>query len=131
MTMTKRILIAVAIFGAIYGVGLGIGVLLYATGTIATGALHADCGDPRDTVAERYPDVDEHDLPQSEIKAEAEACLAANELTEEEAFRGEYLFWPMWPAAICALVFLLWPWWARILDRQEKADELAGEGPAH
>jgi hypothetical protein len=125
----KRLLIAVGIAVSIYAVGVGVGALLYATGTIGTGALHADCGDPRDVVGERYPDVPDEDLPQEEIKAEAEACLAANELTEEEAFRQTYLFWSAWPAVICAVIFLAWPFWARILRNQEAAEAIAGEAP--
>jgi hypothetical protein len=131
MKLMTRVLIAVAIAAVIYGVSLGIGSALYATGTIATGATHADCGDPRDIVHDRYPDVDEHDLPQREIKAEAQKCLDANELTEEHAFREEYLTWPAWPAAICGVIFLLWPWWSRILHNQEVAEGFAGEESPH
>ncbi len=127
----RRMLIALAIAGVIYVAGLGAGSILYSTGTIATGAPHADCGDPRDIVAENNPGVDKADLPQSEIKAEAQRCLNLNVLTEEEAFREEYLFWPAWPAAICAVIFLMWPAWSRILHNQEMADELGGEAPTH
>jgi hypothetical protein len=125
----RRLLIALAIAGAIYGLGVGIGSLLYATGNIPTGPLHADCGDPRDVVSERYPGVPEADLPQEEIKAEAEACLAANELTEEEEWRTQFLIWSAWPAAICAAVFLAWPFWSRILHNQEAAENMAGDAP--
>ena len=131
MSLRQRLVFAAAIATVLYGAALGIGLLLYGTGAIATGATHADCGDPRDVVGDRYPEIDEHDLPQSEIKAEAQQCLAANELTEEEAFREEYLFWPIWPAVICAVIFLLWPAWSRILHNQEASETLAGEGMPH
>jgi hypothetical protein len=130
MKATTRILIALAIAGLIYGISLGIGSALIATGAIATGATHADCGDHRDNVRAAYPefaDEDDHDIPQSLIKADAVACLAANELTEEEAFREEYLTWPIWPAVICAVIFLAWPAWSRILHNQEASEALAGE----
>jgi len=117
----KRIGIAVVIAAVLYGLGLSVGSLLYATGVIATGATHNDCEDFRKTIADRRG-IDEEDVPQSEIKAEAEQCLATHVLTEREAFRTEYLFWSAWPAAICAVIFLLWPAWASALRRQEEAD---------
>jgi hypothetical protein len=117
----KRIGIAVVVAAVLYGVGLGVGSLLYASGVIATGATHNDCEDFRKTIADRRG-IDEEDVPQSEIKAEAEQCLAGHVLTEREAFRTEYLFWSAWPAAICAVIFLLWPAWASALRRQEEAD---------
>jgi hypothetical protein len=128
--MIQRVLIALAIAGVIYGVALGIGSMLFATGAIATGATHNDCEDFRERLAPQYGG-DEEDVPQSAIKQLAEECLAGHELTEEEAFREEYLFWPAWPAVICAVIFLLWPAWSRILHNQEVAEGLAGEGPAH
>ncbi len=132
MKLTTRIMIAIAIAVMLYGVSLGIGSVLYATGVIATGATHADCGrDPRDVVADNNPGIDRADLPQSEIKAEAQRCLTLNELTEDEAFRVEYLTWPIWPAAICAVIFLLWPVWSRILHDQEVSEDIASEHPAH
>jgi hypothetical protein len=130
MPLMRRILIALAIAGVIYGLGLGAGSLLYFSGAIATGATHNDCEDFRKTLAPQYGG-DEHDVPQSAIKAEAERCLAGHELTEEEAFREEYLIWPVWPAAICAVIFLLWPAWARILHNQEMADEDGEIAPQH
>ena len=50
-----------------------------------------------------------------------EVALEVKKLTPEEAFR-EYWLWSVWPALICAGVFLLWPPWSRILERQELAD---------
>jgi len=125
----KRIGIAFVIAAVLYGIGLGAGSLLYATGVIATGATHNDCEDFRKMIAERRG-INEHDVPQSEIKAEAEQCLAAHVLTEKEAFRREYLFWSAWPAAICAVIFLLWPAWASALGRQEEADPVHKGKPA-
>jgi hypothetical protein len=127
----KRLGIALAIAAVLYGAGLGVGSLLYATGVIATGATHNDCEGFREQIAERRG-IDEEDVEQSEIKALAESCLAGHELTEEEAFREEYLFWPAWPAAICAVIFLAWPVWGRILHNQEDAEIAAGEAvPGH
>jgi len=117
----KRIGIAVVIAAVLYGAGLGVGSLLYATGAIATGATHNDCANFRKTIADRRG-IDEEDVPQNDIKAEAEQCLAAHVLTAKEAFRTEYLFWSAWPASICAVIFLLWPAWASSLRRQEEAD---------
>ena len=42
---------------------------------IATGATHNDCGDLKRDIADRDYGVDEEDVPQSEIKQEAIACL--------------------------------------------------------
>ncbi len=117
----KRLTMAIAIAAVIYGLGLAAGSLLYTTGVIATGATHNDCEDFKKTIAERRG-IDKEDVPQSEIKAEAEQCLAGHALTEKEAFQTEYLFWSVWPAAICAVIFLLWPAWASALRRQEEAD---------
>ena len=125
MKLTTRILIALVIAGGLYGIALGIGSALYATGAIATGATHADCGDHRENAEEQFPDVDEDDL-QPYIKADAVKCLEANELTEREAFQDEYLFWPIWPAVICAVIFLAWPVWSRILHNQEASEAVAG-----
>lgn len=134
----KRLLIALVIAGGIYGVGLGIGSLLYATGAIATGATHNDCEDFRKEIADNpqmfglAPGIDEEDVPQSAIKALAQECLAGHVLTEEEAFREEYLIWSAWPAIICAAIFLAWPFWARILHNQERAETAAVEAtPSH
>ncbi len=129
MGNARRIGIAVLIAAVIYGAGLGVGSLLYATGAIATGATHNDCAGFRKAIAEERG-IDEEDVPQEDIKAATAACLQEHELTEEEAFRSEYLFWPVWPAAICAVIFLLWPAWSRALHNQESA-ELAAEGTGH
>ncbi len=121
----KRIGIAVLIAGLIYGVALGAGALLYATGAIATGATSNNCANFKQTLAPQYGG-NEEDVPQSAIKALAQECLAGHELTKREAFRTEYLTWAAWPAVVCAMIFLVWPRWAAILHRQEQA-ELADE----
>lgn len=121
----RRLAIAVLIAGVIYGLAVGIGSGLYATGNIATGATHNTCSDYRTQIAEARG-IDEEDVPQSEIKRLTEECLATHELTEEEAFRTEYLFWSIWPGVISALVFLVWPAWSRILFNQESHDEAGG-----
>lgn len=118
----KRLLIALVIAGGIYGIAVGIGSLLYVTGTIATGATHNDCGDLKAEIADRDYDGDEEDVPQEVLKAETIACLEEHELTEREAFVSEYLFWSIWPGLICAVVFLLWPIWTRVLENQEAAE---------
>lgn len=112
---------AVALAAGIYGVALGAGSLLYATGVIGTGATHNDCAGYRDEIAKERG-IDEHDVPQQEIKDRTAACLATHELTKREAFRTEYLFWSVWPAVITALIFLFWPVWAGVLERQEEAE---------
>lgn len=129
----RRVGLALLIAAALYGIGLGAGSLLYATGAIATGATHNDCDKFREELAPRYGG-DEEKVPQSAIKALASECLAAHELTKGEAFRKEYLIWSVWPAGICAVIFLLWPRWAAALGRQELADPIekmrapAGDG---
>jgi len=128
LTLRQRLVFALAIATVIYGASLGAGLLLYGTGAIATGATHNDCENFREDIA-RERGIDEEDVPQRDIKALAEQCLAGHELTEEEAFREEYLFWPVWPAAICAVIFLLWPAWARILHNQEAADGVVHDAP--
>lgn len=120
----KRILIALAIAIGIYGVAVGAGSLLYATGVIATGATHNDCADFKKEIAEARG-IDEKDVAQSEIKNATRACLDEHELTEGHAFRTEYLFWGAWPAAVCAMIFLAWPVWARILSNQQEAEDAA------
>ncbi len=119
----RRIGIAVVIAVAIYAVAIGVGSLLYATGAIATGATHNDCVDIKQNLAVRLG-IDEEDVPQSEIARETQACLDTHELTAGDAFRTEYLFWSAWPGAICALIFLAWPIWARTLHNQELTDDL-------
>jgi hypothetical protein len=123
----KRIGIAIVLAAAIYGIGLGIGSLLYTTGAIATGATHNDCEDFRKIIAEERG-IDEEDVPQSAIKALAIDCLSGHELTEEEAFTTEFLFWPIWPGVIVGAIFLVWPFWAGILRTQEES-ELAADAP--
>jgi len=117
----RRLLIAFGIAGAIYGGAVAAGVLLYATGAIATGATHNDCADFKAQIA-RERAIDEQDVPQHEIQERTQACLAEHELTERHAFREEFLIWSAWPAAVSAAVFLLWPGWARVLHRQEQAE---------
>ena len=121
----KRIGIGIVIAAVIYGLALGAGSLLYATGAIATGATHNDCENFKEELAPQYGG-NEEDVPQSAIKSLAEECLAGHELTEREAFRTEYLMWAAWPAVVCAMIFLAWPRWVAILHRQEQA-ELADE----
>jgi hypothetical protein len=116
----KRIAVAAAIALAIYGLAAGAGSLLYATGAIATGATHNDCD--RAVIARTLGKA-EDDLTQQELKTETQKCLSAHAfLSKGEAFRSEYLFWSAWPAVICALVFIVWPVWGRILHNQELAD---------
>jgi hypothetical protein len=120
--MRRRLLIALGLFVAIYLAGFGMGAVLYATDLIGTGPLHTECEDYRAIIAEREG-IDEEDVEQEQIKELAVACHEAEkaEITPEEAFRSEFLFWPLWPAAIVALASLLWPLWAGILRRQELA----------
>jgi hypothetical protein len=123
----KRIGIALALVVGIYGFALGVGSLLYATGTIATGATHNDCVGYKEEIAEERG-IGEDDVPQREIKERTATCLEGHKLTEREAFRSEYLFWSIWPGVIAALIFLAWPAWARTLHNQEQA-ELAEGAP--
>jgi len=118
----RRIGVAVAIALAIYGVALGVGSLLYATGTIATGATHNDCD--RALIARTLGKAQD-DLTQQELKTETAKCLDQHTLTKGDAFRSEYLFWSAWPGIICAVIFLLWPIWTRILRNQEDAERAA------
>jgi hypothetical protein len=133
----KRILVALVIAGGIYGIAVGTGSILYATGTIPTGPTHNDCGDLKGRIADRDYHGNEEEVPQSVLKQETIDCLAgeglyvkegSHFLTEEEAFRSEWLFWSIWPGVICAVIFLLWPMWSRILENQEAA-EVAEEAP--
>ncbi len=118
----KRLAIAAAIALSIYGLAVGAGSLLYATGVIATGATHSDCDGIKKQLADDRYGGHEDDVPQEELKQATKDCLATHELTEREAFREEYLFWPIWPGVICAAIFLLWPAWSRILENQDEAD---------
>ena len=107
MSMRRRLLAALAIFVVIYLLGFGMGAVLYATGLIGTGPLHTECEDYRAIIAEREG-IDEEDVEQEQIKELAVACHEAEkaQITEREAFRAEYLFWPLWPAAIVVLTTL-------------------------
>ena len=118
----KRIGGAVAIALAIYGLAVGAGSLLYVTGAIPTGATHNDCD--RALIARTLGKAQD-DLTQQELKTETRKCLDGHQLTEGHAFRSEYLFWSIWPAVICAAVFLAWPAWGRVLHNQEDADRAA------
>lgn len=120
MGLKQRIVMAVAIGVAIYALALGAGTLLYRTGAIATGATHNDCADFRAQLAKERG-IDEQDVPQADIGAATAACLDGHTLTKWGAFRSEYLLWSAWPAVICTAVFLAWPVWAGILERQEAA----------
>lgn len=122
----KRILLALAIAAGIYGAILSVGIVLYQTGNIATGATHNDCGDLKQEIADRDYGGDEELVPQEQLKQETILCLEEHELTPEEAFRSEYLIWGVWPGIICAVIFLLWPLWSKVLENQEAA-ELAEE----
>lgn len=130
MINIQRILVAVLIAAGIYSVAAGAGYALDATGTIATGATHNDCDNFREDIADEQG-IDEEDVEQSDIKALAIACLETHELSEDEAFRTEYLYWGIWPAVICAVIFLLWPIWSRILHNQEQAGDDDDNGDSH
>lgn len=110
---------ALAIALAIYGLAVGAGSLLYVTGAIATGATHNDCD--RAVIARTLGKAQD-DVTQQELKTATRKCLDEHQLTQGRAFRSEYLFWGMWPAVICAAVFLAWPVWARALRNQEAAE---------
>jgi hypothetical protein len=114
--------VALAIALGIYGVAAGAGSLLYATGAIATGATYNNCD--RGVIARTLGKAQD-DLTQQELKSETAKCLEGHTLTKGDAFRSEYLFWSAWPAAICAMVFLAWPVWTRILRNQEDAERAA------
>jgi hypothetical protein len=124
----KRLLIALAIAAGIYGIAAGTGTLLYTAGVIATGATSNTCDGIKQQIAEDRYNGDEERVPREELKLATQQCLARHELTKEEAFREEYLFWSIWPGVISALVFLLWPAWSRILQNQDEA-ELAEQAP--
>jgi hypothetical protein len=119
--MGRRLGIAVLLALSVYGLMAGVGAILYATDKIPTGATHNDCGELKQEIADRDYGGDEEKVPQEQLKQESIACLDSHELTPEEAFR-EYWLWSVWPALICAGVVLIWPPWAKILERQELAD---------
>ncbi len=127
MINLQRVFIALLIAAGIYAVAAGAGLALDATGTIPTGATHNDCENFREDIADEQG-IDEEDVKQSDIKALAIACLEGHELSKSDALRTEYLTWGAWPAVICAMIFLIWPAWARILHHQEQA-ELAESEP--
>ena len=117
----KRLLMAIGIAAAIYGLSASIGLVLYATGNIATGATHNDCADIKAEIAAEQG-IAEEDVVQSELAARTQACLDEHELTPEYALRTEYLTWPLWGALVAAGVFLMWPLWTRVLENQDIAD---------
>ena len=121
MNITRRLLTALVIAGGIYGLAMGTGFILYKTEAIGTGPMHTECPNYKPIIAEEQG-IDEEDVEQEDIKARSSACHEAEKaaITHEEAFRTEYLYWSIWPAAICAIVFLLWPVWTQILIRQEE-----------
>ena len=121
MSMHGRIGIAVMLAAGIYAAALCVGSVLYATGAIATGATHNDCAGFRQAIAVERG-IDEQDVPRGDVSSRTRACLDGHTLTKGEAFRDEYLFWAAWPGAICAVIFLAWPAWARTLHNQELAD---------
>lgn len=110
----RRIAIAAGIAGVIYGIAVGAGLLLYATGAIASGATHNNCTGYKQQIADER-EIGEEDVPQAEIKRRTQECLDQQAVTGGEALRGEYLFWSLWPAGTSALIYLVWPRWARIL----------------
>jgi hypothetical protein len=126
----KRLLIALVIAAGIYGLAVGVGSVVYATGNMPTGATHNDCPDYRETLAEEQG-IDRSDVPQEDIKNATQACLDGHEQTDEEAFRSEFLFWSIWPGVICAVVFLIWPIWTRVLLKQEAHDDGGETGGEH
>jgi hypothetical protein len=122
MSLGKRIAIAIAIAAGLYAISLGIGGALYATDNIPLGPTHNDCENFREDIAEEQG-IDEEDVEQEDIKALAEECLAEHVFEDQsEPFRTEYVIWGMWPGVVCAVIFLLWPAWSRILHNQEVAE---------
>ena len=132
MSMPGRIAFAVGLFVVIYLAGFSMGAILYVTGAIGTGPLHTECEGFAEAIAAEQG-IPEEDVSQEDIKARAIACHEAEkaQITEEEVFRKEFLFWSLWPAAIVACTSLLWPWWAGILRRQELADPHTEGGGIH
>ena len=116
----KRLAIAIAIAAAIYGVGVSIGGILWAADALPRGATHNDCENFKKTIAEEKK-IDEEDVKQSEIKALAEECLRGHERDKGHVIH-DFVTWSVWPAVICALIFLAWPAWARALHNQEVAE---------
>jgi len=132
MSIQKRVLVALGLFAGIYALGLGTGVTLYVTDAIGTGPLHTECeGFAEEIAAEQG--IPEEDVAQEDIRARAIECHEAEkaEITPEEVFRQEFLFWSFWPATIVAGMSLLWPWWTAILRRQELVDPHTEGGGIH
>lgn len=123
----KRLLMALAIAGAIYGIGVGVGGLLWVADALPTGATHNDCSDFAKTIAEEQG-IDEEDVAQEDIKALAEECLAGHEREKSEVIH-DFITWSVWPAMICAGIFLIWPAWTKTLLNQEAAEEPEDEAP--
>ena len=117
----KRLAIAAAIACVIYAAMLALGSVLYTTGVIGAGATHNDCVDFRHQIAVQQG-IDDKDVPQEQVKTATAACLEEHRLTKWGAFREEYLVWAAWPAAVTAMIFLLWPRWSAALHRQDMAD---------
>lgn len=116
----KRLLIALVIAGAIYSIGLSVGGVLAMTDSLPLGATHNECDEFAKIIAEEKG-IDEEDVEQSDIKALAEECLAGHVRTESDVLK-DFVVWSVWPAAICALIFLIWPLWARTLENQDAAE---------
>lgn len=125
----KRLLLAIAIAGAIYAIGAGIGGALWAADSIPIGATHNDCADFKAIIAEERG-IDEEDVEQSDIKALAIECLAGHEREDADVLR-DFLVWSVWPALICAGIFLIWPAWTKTLLNQEAAEEREGDDSGH
>jgi hypothetical protein len=85
MSLGRRLVIALVIFGGIYGVAMGTGFILYKTEAIGTGPLHTECPDFKPIIAEEQG-IDEEDVEQEDIKARATACHEAEKaaITPEE-----------------------------------------------
>ena len=98
------------IAAVIYGLALGAGSLLYATGAIATGATHNDCENFKEELAPQYG-ATKRTYPRVPSSRSPRSASPGHELTEREAFRTEYLMWAAWPAVVCAMIFLAWPRW--------------------
>jgi hypothetical protein len=113
-------LVALAIAAAIYGIGVSVGAVLWATDALPRGATHNDCENFAKIIA-KEKGISKEDVEQSDIKALAEECLAGH-VREESAVLHDFVTWSVWPAVICAMIFLIWPAWARTLDNQDAAE---------
>ena len=121
----KRLLTAIAIAAAIYGIGLGVGTALWAADRLPTGATHNDCSDFAKILAEEQG-IDEEDVAQEDIKALAIECLAGHERETSDVLH-DFITWSVWPALICAGIFLVWPAWTKTLLNQEAAEKREGD----